>query len=243
MDLSSFTFNSAAVKNTAVSAASTFADWLVYLMIAVFVALLLWGCFYLLSFKHLVRVRQLSASGYVVIDTKAREFVTKDGVKKWRLLKFIKTPVIAPPLDYLEFTKKGKFSAEADRNATGVVSWRKRSGEADVSDTFNNEERLITAQEMRRANDYNKIKGMDKLLQLAPVIMCVIIVVLIFAFWGDFVESTSGAANQVAVASEKLAAAMDLQSGILARCEGNINWSNNQIVVDNKGKDLPKLPN
>jgi phosphate/sulfate permease len=243
MDLSTLTFNSAGVKTAAVGAASTFADWLVYCLIAVVIALIVWGCFYLLSFKNLVRVRQLTGSGYVVIDTKAREFVTKDGVKKWRLLKFIRTPVLSPPLDYLEFTKKGQFSAEADRNATGVVSWRKRSGAADVSDVFTNEERLITMQEMRRANEYNKQNTMDKIMQAMPYIMCVIIVVLIFAFWGDFVESTSDAANQAATANQHLADAMNLQNEILSRCEGNINWSKQQVIVDLKGNTLPNLPN
>jgi hypothetical protein len=226
------------------SGASGFVDWLTYIFILLIVCLLLWGAFYLLSFKNLVRVRQKTASGYVVIDTKAREFTTKDGVKKWRLLKWIKHSIIAPPIEYIEFTKKGKFSTECDRQSDGTIHWRKRSGEPSTGDTFTSEERLITASEMRRANEYNKQGLLDKVFQLAPMIMMVIIVILIFAFWGDFVDTTSAAASQAATASTKLAEAMSTQNEILSRCEGNINWSQQQVkVVDNKGLNLPPLPN
>jgi len=225
------------------STAGAFANFLMILLYALIGISVVLLCWYLLSFKHLVRVRQATASGYVIIDTKAREFTTRDGMKKWRLLKWIKQTVTAPEVDYLEFTKKGKFSAEADRSANGDLNWRKRSGDPNLKDVFTSEERLITATEMRRANDYLNKGIMDKILAMAPAMMCIIIVVLVFTFWGKFVETTSNAASQAAVASERLADAMSIQNDILSKCEGNINWTKYQVVVDNKGQKLPLIPN
>lgn len=230
-------------------AASSFVTWLEYILIAVGVLLIVWGIFYILSFKNLVRVRQQTASGYVIIDTKAREFTTKQGIKKWRFLKWIKTSYLAPSREFLEFTRKGKFSAECDRDTDGSVFWRQRGKKPDDLDNFTSEERLVTIDDIKRAHEYNKQSGWDKLWQMAPVIACIIIVVLIFAFWGDFVKGTTGAADKVAYSADKLAIASDrlAESNNLMACALHPEFCrvgpNGTMIVDNQGRDLPPIPN
>ena len=239
-DFDPFNFNVGGLT----SAASGFVDWLVIIFIFGLVAGLLWLCLYLLSFKYPIRIRQQTGAGWVIIDTKAREFITReDKVRKWRFLKWIRNSYTAPPNDYLEFTRKGKFSAECVRTTDGSVTWTKRNPNSGDVDSFTGEERVITGTEMRRANEYIKKGWGEKLFQLAPVFICVIIVVLLLAFWGDFVKTSSDAAVQNAKSSESLRIGTEKLVEALDVCYGVSNLTKPNIVVDNKGKDLPPIPN
>lgn len=192
-----------------VSGLSAFSSFMVNLFLVIICVAMIWMLFYLLSFKIQVVVRQQTASGYVVVNTKARQFKTRDGVTKWRLLKYIREVHTPPATTFMELTKKGKFHAEADRTLEGVMTWRKRSILPDGLDTFSGEERLVTMIEIRRAEEYKKKKGLDKLLAMAPLLIIVIMLVIIFAFWGSFVDSTSKAAASIGPASDRLAQASD----------------------------------
>jgi flagellar basal body-associated protein FliL len=225
------------------AASSTFVGWVMIMVYALIAALVLWGLIYLLSFKNLVRVRQNTASGYVIIDTKAREFTTKDGVKKWRFLrgKWIKLSVIAPPTDFIEFTSKGKFSVECDRATDGTIHWRKRAGEPTAGDVFSSEERLITANEMRRANEYKKKGMMDTILQVALPLTFVIILVLIFAFYGDITKVGISAIQMGTDSNAKIAATCQSLFDKIDTC--TCSYKNDTIVDTNGVNGLPNIPN
>lgn len=232
-------------------ASSTFVNTLQVVLIGIGLALLAWGLLYVLSFKNIVRVRQHTASGYVIIDTKAREFTTKDGAKKWRLLrlKWITQSFFAPSADFLEFTHKGKFSVEADRMLDGLLVWRKRSGKPDVSDSFTGEERTLLGMEMRRSEEYKKNSVWNQVLNLAPTMLTIIILVLLFANWADITNSSVKTLDKTNLALEKadqviqrLDASIERQNRILEVTYG-INPGRVNGTVDNKGQDLPIPPN
>lgn len=188
---------------------STFVQFLVYMAITLTITALAWGCTYLLSFKTIVQVRQQTASGYVITHTKARQFRTRDKVLKWRLLNDLKKTHVPPATDFLSLTKKGKFYALADKSITGTLTWRKLGATPDNPDEFTSEERTIQVIENRRADEYKKKSNMDKILALAPSLIVVMILVIVLAFWGNFVESTTKASDKVALASDRLAVASD----------------------------------
>jgi hypothetical protein len=230
-------------------AASGFMSVVEIIMYVAVVGVILWGCLYLMSFKNVVRVRQHTASGYVIIDTKAREFSTKDGAKKWRFLKWIKHSYLAPPSDYLEFTSKGKFSVEADRMLDGVVIWRKRSGLPDTGDSFTSEERTILGMGMRRAEEYRKTGAFNKLMEYAPTIFTIIILILLFAFWGDITNTSIKTLDKAILLEEKsveaiarLDASIERQNVILEKTYG-IKVPSLNGTFDNKGGNLPTPPN
>jgi hypothetical protein len=238
MDLLNMNFDMSGIFSTA----STFVGWLLIILYCILGGLFLWGIMYLLSFKNLVRVRQATASGYVIIDTKAREFTTKDGVKKWRFLKFswIKLPVISPPIDYMEFTNKGKFTTEADRSADGTIHWRKRSNDPDTGDVFTSEERLVAANEMRRANEYKKTNMMDKVFQMATIFGPIIVMVLVFAFYGDITSVGTQTIKEGTNANMKLAATCTEMFSKIESCDCRV--SNISLNVVGKG-GIPLPPN
>lgn len=185
-----------------------------YVLITALIGAILWGSMYLLSFKHLVRVRQKTAGGYIVIDTKAREFKTKEGITKWRILKYIKTAIVAPTNNCLEITGKGKYSAECQRALDGTITWSVKDDTGKVTGEVTTEERLITLSEMRRAEEYKKQKLSDKLFQLAPIMALLIILVLFMVFFSDVVQPTKelgdrliNAVGVISESNDKLAAA------------------------------------
>lgn len=232
-------------------AASSFMGTLEIIMWSIIIILVLWGAIYILSFKNLVRIRQHTASGYVLIDTKAREFTTKDGAKKWRFLrlKWIRQSYFAPPADHLEFSLKGKFCAEADRSLDGVITWRKRFGKPDGSDTFTGEERTLLGMEMRRADEYKKNNLVNKLIEFTPFIFTVIILVLLFANWGDLMNQNVKSLDASTKALDKMTAAMEKADAMVARQNEilehtyGMKFPSLNVSVDNKGKDLPLPPN
>jgi hypothetical protein len=177
---------------------------IIYLLITTIIVITLWGGMYLLSFKHRVIVRQKTASGTVVIQTKARQFTTKDGITKWRLLKYIKESTMAPPMEFLQLTVKGKFWAEADRSMSGDMLWRKRSESDGIGDQVTSQERALLISQMRRADEYLKKGWGDKILALAPAIIIVMILVIFMMFFSNTVKPTIDLASTLTVASEKL---------------------------------------
>jgi hypothetical protein len=156
-----------------------------------------------------------------VVDTKAREFKTKDGIVKWRLLKWIKNSHPAPPDGFLETNSKGKLMAEAIRSNDGMITWVRRDyDEVDNNNTLSGEERTVTLQQLRRAEMYKKRKISDVLWQVAPLIAILIIFTLLLVFWGDIVKPSVELAQSNAAASQQLATALDSMSNA---CMGRFN--------------------
>ena len=181
----------------------------IYCLIAVLVGSILFACLYLLSFKYPVRIYQQTSGGWVYLDTKARQFKTKDGITKWRFLKWIKESHPAPNNDLLFINAKGKNSAECIRHMDGKVNWVKRDLNGVKPTTLTGEEMAMTVGEIRRSQEYLKQSNMDKILALAPIVFTLIIMILLFAFWGEITKSSNEVAAQLSSSSDRLAVASD----------------------------------
>lgn len=208
-DILGSSFNTASL----LSAGDMITTIMFYVLIGSIVFGLLWFCIYLLSFKHKVRVYQETKGGVVEIDTKARQFKTKEGVVKWRFLKWMRDSHPAPQNDMLNLTSKGKLSAECVRSMSGHVTWVSRDISGARPPQLSGEEISMTANEMRRSEEYKKKNTLDKILTLAPIVMVVLILVLLFAFWGDLTAQTN------VVASGNQAAATQLSEASISLSE------------------------
>ena len=180
-------FNSQSIM----SGVDTITTVTLYVLLCLVLLGIFWFCMYLLSFKHKVRVYEETKGGIVITDTKARQFKTKEGVVKWRLLKWIKDSHPAPQNDMLSLTSKGKLSAECIRSMSGHVTWVNRDLTGNRPPQLTGEEIAMTAGEMRRSEEYKKKNVLDKILTIAPIVMVIIILVLVFAYWGDLTEQTN----------------------------------------------------
>jgi hypothetical protein len=165
------------------SGVSSFTDGIIWIFAGLAIAAAIWSVWWFLSFKHKVRIRQQTNSGYVIIDTKARQFKNKDGVLKWRFLKYGQV-VGEPPEGFVELTAKGKFSAECDRSLDGTVVWRKIN-KPGVMDVFTAEERTMVIHEMREAESYKKRNLTDIVLALAPILAILMIITVFLLFAGE----------------------------------------------------------
>lgn len=170
---------------------------LVYMFIAAFVGAILFGCLYLLSFKIPVRVYEKTNAGYTYVDTKARQFKTKDGVTKWRLLKWIKETHPAPNNDLIFLSSKGKPSAEAIRERGGFVQFVKRDLNGKMPTVITGEEIQMTVNEMRRAEEYKKKKFSDLLKDIFPYIVLAMILIIFMVFFNDVVQPSVEYGNQL----------------------------------------------
>lgn len=178
-----------------------------YLFIMLGGTALVFGGIYLLSFKHEVNIKQNSGSGSYIIRSKARQFKTKEGITYWRILKYIKEKHPAPPDEAVLLTKKGNFWAICDRSIDGSINWRSRNIDANKPDVLTAEERSMTVNEMRRANDYLRKDNWAKVKELVLPIAFIMILALIFAFWGEITTSTTATADANRASNAELAKA------------------------------------
>lgn len=177
-----------------------------YLFIGLIVLAIVFALLYIMSFKHKVVLYKATNSGTVVLFTKAREFKTKEGVPKWRLLntKLIKNSYPAPTNDYVQIAENGKFVAHGNFTTTGTLNWRKMSDNPETPDSFTSEEKLMSYVEMRRAMEYDKQKLSEKLMLLAPALVVLMILVVFMIFFGDVVEPFKEASGQIQALNVKV---------------------------------------
>lgn len=197
------------------STASSAGHVMVLLLYAIVALVVVYGLIYLLSFKYKVRVRQKQGSSYVVIDTKARQFKGKDGIVRWRLLKYITQSVEAPSSEQVEIGKGGKLCAECDRSIDGTLAWRSRAVSSDDLDVLTPEEKSMALQQMRQAQEnYGNNSAWDKVLQFMPIIVPIVVLILLIAFWGDITKSASEVAAIGADGNLKLAEACNNMASV-----------------------------
>ena len=172
-------------------------------------AVVLVGVFFvmrMLQYKHTVLVKVLTESGSLVVPDKARE-MSEEGVKFWRLRKMRdKTPV--PPDEVVQLTKKGKLFVEAVRTQQGEYVWIKPSQGSDVieqvKEPITSNDRIFYArQEIKAAQ--RQTKGWKDVVEKAlPYFVVVMILVLVFAFWGTITQPMKDVMSKAAsIASEQ----------------------------------------
>lgn len=187
---------------------------IVYMFIAAFIGAVLFGCLYLLSFNKPVRVYEETSAGWKYVDTKARQFKTKDGITKWRFLKWIKESHPAPSNDVLFLNSKGKTSAEGIRSMDGNVQWVKRDFKKGSVEQLSGEEKAMMVQEMRRAEDYKKKKLGDLIRDIMPFIVLAMILIIFMVFFNDVVQPSVELGEQVKASSALQSESMNKMSEV-----------------------------
>lgn len=161
------------------------------------IAVILVFVWYILSFKHKVRVKKIVKGRVLIIDDKAR-VVKKDGVTWWKLAK-LKQKVSPPPDEAIDITRKGKLVTEAYMTKDNRLVWINNvmdvegfKEELDAMDgdyrMFTGEERALYAQELREAEAYKKNSIAQMLTAAAPYIAIIMIFVLFLLFFGRVME-------------------------------------------------------
>lgn len=149
---------------------------------------------YYLSFKHkvIIRVRTKKADGssapaYIIAD-KARR-ISENGVPRWHLWA-MKKKITPPPPEAINLSAKGKMYAEcywSEDNPEPI--WLKDNGKSDGAiQPFTTQERALHVEGITKALMRKKKGILETIVQLVFPIAMVIILVCVFAFWGELTK-------------------------------------------------------
>lgn len=226
------------------NAFSGFSGTITMVILYLFIGAILFACWYLLSFKHKVRIYKETNNGRLVIDTKARQFKTKEGVVKWRFLKYLNNPHPAPSQQDMSLTEKGKLSGECYMTTSGQVTWLKRDIVGDKHIELSGEEIQMLADQMRRGDEYKKKRISDILLQWQGAIVLVMILVIFMMFFNKTVEPSIALGNELKVSAIELRDATHTLADAYARAYPEIVPRNGTIINGNVGDIVNnKVPN
>lgn len=202
-DLGMGGFNAGNLVNSGMDALTTVILWLLLL---VGIGVIIFLVYYLMSFKHKVRLRKIVKGRVFIIDDRAKE-VRKDGAVWWKLLK-TKIKQTAPPESAIEITKKGKLIAEGYLTNDDRIVWRsdvvkEDNFKEDLDEVdgdyriFGSEERALYIQEMREAETYKKKNITDLIAAAAPYLAIIIILVCFLIFFNDVVQPVKELADSI----------------------------------------------
>lgn len=197
------------VTTAAAGVGSTVYDVLLWAVVGIMVVVLIGLLFFLLQFKHKVRIRYVTKDGSYIIDDKARRKLD-GGVTYWALLKS-KINVTPPPRTAINITKKGKLVAECyitEDNPEPV--WIEDKSDIESADfkPLTTQQRSLTVARIRKAESRKRLSLWDKIQQIVLPATMVIMVALPFVFWGEITDTSSAAmdkAGEVAVQNAKIA--------------------------------------
>lgn len=191
-------------------AASSFSDGIMVFIYFVIAGGLFAAWWYISSFKHEAIIRLMTGQQEIVLKDKFREIKDKNGVKRFQFLRRRIKPV-APEKEAIDITKKGRMFVELRVFPDGTVKWlASRASKQEGVEGFaqlNSEDATMLAHEIREAIAYKPKKLNEIVLQLAPYLVILMILVIFMIFFGEVVAPTVGLADQLTSASEKLAEA------------------------------------
>lgn len=226
--------------------ASTVGDISVIMMWVIVLALVgvaVWFIWYLLSFKKRVLILERRKNGIIFNGfDKAKEIKTKEGIRKWKLLRN-RITMTRPPGNSLYHDFKGREVGVAFLD-NETIAWPEI--EVDFNDEslarikfvpFTSEDRTALAHEFRQSDEYKKKRIIDMVAQLAPLGALVIIVALLLLFGGDFYKSVAEPSTALA---NKVGESLDKMDGIVNRLDTLIN--NRQLQVQ-AAEDIVRPPN
>lgn len=204
---------------------------IMYIIIGLGIAGLIYLVFWWISFKYKVRVRELVAGGADVIrDDKAKRYKDRDGVYWWKLRK-LRTKFPEPPSECIDINHRGKKMLEVYRADDGSFipimtsfdysSWKKEqidSKEAKAFKPFATNQRAMLVHEYRESESYKQRKLSDIVMALAPYVAIVLILAIFMIFFGEVVKPMTSAGDAITKASDKLAVASDnMESACLGK--------------------------
>lgn len=193
-------------------------DLVLYLLIALVMMGAIIFILWYLGFKHEVTIRYLTKTRKFIIKDKAK-IKTIEGVPTWRLFK-MKADVKPPPPESLEITKRGKFFAEcywSEDNPSPV--WLIDSGDAQDAFTehaYTSDERAYAVATHHKALARRKVGLMDRIIQLAPLGAMVMIVAIVFIFWGEITAPTADIMSSNAAVTDRIGENIDALNQVTA---------------------------
>jgi len=201
-----------------------------------------------MSFKHKVRIREVVKGRFMIKDDRAKTYIDKKtGIYWWVLLKY-RTKIPEPNSDCVDITNKGQKIAEYFKTSDGQFiparccfdykSFQEGDEEKGVNAfrPYNANQRSMLVQEHRASEDYKKKKISDMIMQLAPLILAVMIVVSFMLFFGEVVAPTKDFADNLVVASEKLSVTVNKMEDIILERER----LKNEVII--RSDDEPITP-
>lgn len=211
------------VTTAAANVGSTVYDILLWAVLGVMVAVLIGFLWYILQFKHKVRIRYVTKDGSYIIDDKARR--KKDGgVTYWALLKS-KIDVTPPPRSALNITRKGKLVAECyitEDNPEPVWIEDKADIEGGDFKPLTTQQRSLTVARIRKAESRKRLSLWDKISQIVLPATMVIMVALPFVFWGEITNTSNEALAQGGAVAEQNAKIAEQNARILSVLAGKV---------------------
>jgi len=190
-----------------------------YLVLWIALALVIVGGFgffiwWWTSFKHTIKIKEkLGAGKYLVIFDKAKIKKTPEG-EFWKFRRR-KTLIGAPPSEALEVSNRGFYYAECVHDVKSGLDagydWiiNPKLGKFRIQQT--QEERALLADRLRRAQDRKSKSVLDVIMQLSGLIMCIMIVVSLLAFYGEITKSLESANKEQQVAFQRMEKIVDKQ--------------------------------
>jgi hypothetical protein len=156
------------------------------------------------SFKYTVKIQEMIGSDnhYLVTHDKAKR-VMRDGHEYWKLRRR-KAVIPAPPRNSLDVNLNGFYYAECiHHEESGLDSgyiWVQNidnTQETNKIKVITQENKAALGDRVRRANDRKSRSILDVVMSLAGMMMCVIIVVCVLAFYGEITKNVKETAADV----------------------------------------------
>lgn len=209
-----------------------FVETLIWTLLAIVIVLgIVFVLMAILPYKHYVRVRILTGDKTLILDDRAKEVKTKEGVLKWRLKK-MRHHIPIPPKDAIHLTKRGKYSVEVYYTQEKEYKYIKDAGIDDNTikgfKPLTTQDREFYANEMREAERYRKKQLWEIIEKLAPYMVMLMMFILFLVFYQDIAAPSIEMQNIAKSTVERVGQITDKQAIITDKMTAVI--QNRQIV-------------
>lgn len=200
-------------------------DMGVWLFLLVALAALIGMIAWYVSFKHHVVIRLKTKNGKRIVRCMAKTR-TRHGVTWWRIRE-LRRDVTPPPSEAIEVLRNGRLYAEcywSEDNPEPV--WLKDTNDQDTSfEPFTTQERSLHVEGITKAMQRKKKNIWEVIQTLATPIALIIIIVVVFAFWGEMTAPTIEIARQNGVTASQNARIAEQNARIMAVMMGQLDVS------------------
>jgi len=190
--------------------------WLVALVITTAVVI---GLVIILSFKHKIIIRILTNKGTKFVKT--HRFKIGYDKKRTPYIKMLGNKVIypLPPSEAINITKRGNYFVEAYKQEdSDEITYVKDTGdESNVFKSLSTNERMFYIDQIKKAEAGKPRKFLDIITQFAPLLVLMIVMVMMFAFWGDLMLPAEKLGSDWVKTSDNLRETTEMQKEIISR--------------------------
>lgn len=188
---------------------------IMWILIGLMVAGLIYFVYYLLSFKNKLVIRDLINNRKIIRTYKWKEQKDKKGTT-WLITPFKKIKKSSPPEEAVDITSKGRKYVEAWRSSEdpNTLIWiedsfkyseKKEMLKSKGFEPLTTLERELLIEELVKAKDYEGTDYLNKILQIAVFMVPIILVVVIAFTLGDITEALTTYSDSVKEPMAKIA--------------------------------------